>query len=191
MSAVAVVDDTLQAQTLLDPTRLALLALLEEPDSASGLARRLGLPRQRVNYHLRELERHQLVEAVDEQRRGSVLSRAYRRTGRSYAISTAALGQVGVRPEAVADRASSDYQVAVASRAVRELGQLQSAAAAAGLALPTLTLDTELHFADPVARAEFAERLAGAVAELVAEYHAPTAAGARPFRLYLGVHPRP
>ena len=44
------------AAALLDPVRQQLLSHLAEPDSATGLARRLQLPRQRVNYHLRALE---------------------------------------------------------------------------------------------------------------------------------------
>ena len=46
-----------QATTLFShPLRLKLLEQLIEPDSAGGLARRLGVPRQVLNYHLRELE---------------------------------------------------------------------------------------------------------------------------------------
>ena len=56
-SAVNVVRDPAQAAALVDPARIALLELLSEPDSASGLARKLKLPRQQVNYHLRELEK--------------------------------------------------------------------------------------------------------------------------------------
>ncbi|MBL8987996.1 MAG: helix-turn-helix transcriptional regulator, partial [Gemmatimonadetes bacterium] len=55
--AVAVVRGSAQASALLGGGRRQLLEALAEPDSAAGLARRLGLPRQRVNYHLRLLER--------------------------------------------------------------------------------------------------------------------------------------
>ena len=53
-----VLSDPVRARTLLDPERRRLVeALAREPDSASGLARRLGEKRQRLNYHLRLLER--------------------------------------------------------------------------------------------------------------------------------------
>ena len=55
-AAVHVIDDVARAATVLHPLRLRILAELGRPDSAAGLARRLGLPRQQLNYHLRQLE---------------------------------------------------------------------------------------------------------------------------------------
>ncbi len=52
--AVAVVRGTEQAASLLGhPLRLKVLEQLVEPDSAAGLSRRMGVPRQVLNYHLR------------------------------------------------------------------------------------------------------------------------------------------
>ena len=45
-----------RAAALLHPQRLRLLEAFVQPDSAAGVARRLGLPRQQVSYHVRELE---------------------------------------------------------------------------------------------------------------------------------------
>ena len=50
-----------EAATLLQHDRLRLVCALSAPASGAELARRLGLPRQRVNYHLRELEKEGLV----------------------------------------------------------------------------------------------------------------------------------
>ena len=57
----------------------------------------LGLPRQNVNYHLKALERHGLVELVEERKKGNMTERMLRATALSYAISPAALG--GVQPD--------------------------------------------------------------------------------------------
>ena len=64
-AAVQVIQSAAAAEKLLKPERLRILELLTEPDSASGIARRLSLPRQTVNYHLRELEKEGFVEFVD------------------------------------------------------------------------------------------------------------------------------
>jgi DNA-binding transcriptional ArsR family regulator len=57
MSAVAVVGERERVEAIVRGPRLRLLeALAERPDSAAGLAVRLGLPRQTLNYHLRQLE---------------------------------------------------------------------------------------------------------------------------------------
>lgn len=189
--AVDVIDEADRAQMLLHPTRLELLENLAEPGSAAALARRLDLPRQRVNYHLRELESRQLVELVEERKRGSVVERVYRRTGEAYAISSAALGRLGLAPEDVADRFSSAYQIALASRAVRELGDLAARARAARKTLPTFALEVDVRFASPAARSAFAEELSEAVGALVSKHHDDHAEGGRAFRFYLGGYPRP
>ncbi len=50
---VAVLDDPGAALAALDPMRASLLAALAaEPASAAAVAARLGLPRQKVGYHL-------------------------------------------------------------------------------------------------------------------------------------------
>lgn len=87
-----VVSDLPQAAALLEPTRLRLLAGLREPDSATGLAKRLGLPRQRVNYHLRELEAAGLIRLVRENRKGNCTERIVEAIARSFALDPALLG---------------------------------------------------------------------------------------------------
>ncbi|MCI0546949.1 MAG: helix-turn-helix domain-containing protein, partial [Candidatus Rokubacteria bacterium] len=73
---LAVVRDPDRASVLLDSGRQRLLVALEESaDSASGLARRLGDSRQRINYHLRELESAGFVELAEERRRGNCIER--------------------------------------------------------------------------------------------------------------------
>ena len=137
---VLVIEETDRAQVLLHPTRLELMACLEEPSSAAELGRRLDLPRQRVNYHLRELEERGLVLVVEERKRGSVVERMYQRAGRGYTISDAALGRLGTEPETVQDRFSTAYQIALASKAVRDLGRLREKAREAEKSLPTFSL---------------------------------------------------
>lgn len=187
---IDVVDEPKRAQVLLHEGRLALLEQLEEPASAAALARRLDLPRQRINYHLRELESQRLVELVEERRKGSCVERLYQRTGRAYAISTAALGRLGTTPDEVVDRMSSDYQIALASRAVRDLGALQVGARAAGKKLSTFALEVDIRFASAESRHAFAEELAASVAELVRKHHDERAEEGRDFRFYVGAYPR-
>jgi DNA-binding transcriptional ArsR family regulator len=78
----------------LDRIRARLLAELCQPASAAGLAERVGLPRQKVNYHLRLLEQHGLIELVEERRKGNCTERVLRATATSYVISPEALDTV-------------------------------------------------------------------------------------------------
>lgn len=177
------------AAALLDPTRQKLLALLAEPDSATGLARRLRLPRQRVNYHLRTLEAAGLVELVEERRKGNCTERIVRATARAFVISPEALGPLGPTPETAGDRLSSAYLIAAAGRAIRDVAVLETRARKAGKRLATLTLEAEVRFASAESRAEFADELARTVARLAAKYHDERAPGGRRFRLVAAVHP--
>ena len=61
MVDLRVIDDPASASVALDPVRSRLLSELRTPASAATLAGRMGLPRQKVNYHLRTLEKHGLV----------------------------------------------------------------------------------------------------------------------------------
>ncbi|MFD0663710.1 ArsR/SmtB family transcription factor [Thermocatellispora tengchongensis] len=99
MQDVAVIEDPAAAEVSLDPIRARLLAELSaEPSSATMLAAKVGLPRQKVNYHLKTLEAHGLVEMVEERRKGNVNERIMRATAASYVISPAALASVQPDP---------------------------------------------------------------------------------------------
>jgi len=157
MTAIEVLRDPARAANLLQPERLRVLENLLEPDSASGVARRLQLPRQQVNYHLRELEKCGLVEFIEERRRGNCLERLVQATARSYLISPDALGRLGRDPALQPDRFSAAYLLAAAARAIREVARLLVRADKAGKRVATLTLETEVRFADAAARSAFAE----------------------------------
>ena len=188
-SPLAVIRDPDSAAAALDPIRQQLLAHLVEPDSATGVARRLGLPRQKVNYHLRALEQAGLVELVEERRKGNCIERVVRASARAYVISPETLGAVAPGADLPADRLSSAYLLAVAGRTIRELAELDARARKTGKRIATLTLDAEIRFASAATRAAFAEELADAVARLAARYHDDRAPGGRAFRLLAAVHP--
>jgi DNA-binding transcriptional ArsR family regulator len=188
-AAMAVVRDTARAAHLMDPTRAALLERLAEPGSASSLARDLGLPRQRINYHLRELEKAGFLELVEERRKGNCVERLVRATARSYLISPEVLGALGATPAEQQDRFSAGYLMAAAGRLLRDLGETSAKAAAARKRVATLTLEADVRFATVDARTAFAEELSTAVARLIAKYDDEATAGGRTFHLIVGAYP--
>jgi DNA-binding transcriptional ArsR family regulator len=185
---VEVIEDPAAAAVALDPIRALLLAELGEPASAAGLAARVGITRQKVNYHLRTLESHGLVELAEERKRGGITERVLRATAASYVVSPAALAEEAADPERAADRLSARYLVALAGRVVREVGSLAHRADAAGKRLPTMTIDTEIRFRSAEDRAAFADDLTAAVLDLSARYHHDDG---RPHRLVVAAHPKP
>jgi DNA-binding transcriptional ArsR family regulator len=189
MLEVAVIEDPAAAEISLDPIRTRLLASLADPGSAAMLATRVGLPRQKVNYHLRTLEQHGLVELVEERRKGNVMERVLRATAASYVISPTALAAVQPDPYRSPDRLSAFWLLAVAARLVRDVGRLIIGGTKAGKRVATFAMDGEIRFASAADRAAFAEELAHAVAGLVAKYHDVDAPGGRNHRLIVAIHP--
>jgi DNA-binding transcriptional ArsR family regulator len=189
MFEVAVIEDPAAAGVSLDPTRARLLAELAEPASATMLAARVGLPRQKVNYHLKTLERHGLVELVEERRKGNVNERMMRATASSYVISPSALAAVQPDPSRSPDQLSARWLFALAARLGREVGELITGAAKARRRVATFALDGEVRFASAADRAAFAEELANALSALVSKYHDATAERGRDHRVIVAVHP--
>ncbi len=188
-NVVEMVERPQEVAAMLHPLRMRMLETLREPLSASGLASKLGLPRQKVNYHLRELEKHSLVELVKERRKGNCTERILRTTARYYVISPETVGALAARPEEIQDRFSSAYLVALVSRVLQDLGILRSRARAANKRLATFSLQTEVRFASPEDRHAFSEELAKQVARLTTKYHDERAKGGRRFRFFLGAYP--
>ena len=189
MLDVAVIEDPAAAEVSLDPIRARLLAELAEPGSATMLAAKVDLSRQKVNYHLRALERHGLVELVEERRKGNVTERVLQATAASYVISPAALATVQPDPGRSPDRLSARWLLAVAARLVRDMGDLIAGATRARKRLATFAMDGQVRFASAADRAAFAEELATAVTALVGKYHDESAEGGRDHRVIVAVHP--
>jgi DNA-binding transcriptional ArsR family regulator len=187
-----IIRDPEVALALLDPERRRLTeALAVAPDSAAGLARRLGEKRQRLNYHLRVLEEAGLVEAVDARPRGARSERVLRPTARRFVLDPAAVGNLaGAEPGLVGDRFAATYLVALAARAVRELADLLERAAARRARVATVSLNTRLRLASPARLQSFVDELTEAVAEVVARHHRERGPG-RWFRVIAGAYPAP
>src|SRR5215510_3703936 len=176
MSEVEVIESPAAAMVALDPVRSRLLAELAQPASAATLASRLDLPRQKVNYHLRALEAHGLVKPAGTRKWGGLTERRLVATATAYVVSPAALGPVEATPARTADRLSASHLIALAARAVREVGGLARRAFASEQRVATLSIDTEIRFRAAAERAACSQELAASVASLAARYHDATAA---------------
>jgi DNA-binding transcriptional ArsR family regulator len=187
-----VVETTDQAAILMDPVRLRILALLRHPESAAGVARALGLPRQRVGYHIRALRGAGLLRSVGERRSRNCVEHLLQATASSYVISPRALGSAGAASEdagTVRDRFSSSSLLVAASRTIAAVGTLRERAESAGRQLPTLTLEAGVRFASPEDQRAFADELMDSFAALVARYHDDQSPRGRRFRVVISGHP--
>src|SRR5262245_22047128 len=191
MEDLCVIDDPASAAVALDPVRSRLLSELRAPMSAATLAGRMGLPRQKVNYHLRTLEEHGLVRVHCKKRWGGLTERQLVATASSYVVSPDALGALAADPDRGMDRLSASYLVALAARVVREVGQLLRKSEELDKRLATLSIDTEVRFRSAEDRAAFSSELSATVSALVSRYHDESAPGGRRHRLIIGAYPTP
>lgn len=191
MRDVQVIDDPAAATVALEPIRSRLLSHMATPASAATLATRVGLTRQKVNYHLNTLEAHGLVKLAEERKWGGLTERLLVATAASYVVSPSALGPVAADPNREMDKLGASYLVALGARVVREVGDLVRRANEEKKRLATLAVDTEVHFRSPADRAAFTAELTEAVTKLVAKYHDESAPGGRAHRLVVVAHPLP
>jgi DNA-binding transcriptional ArsR family regulator len=191
MLDLSVIDDPAAATVALDPVRCRLLSELAEPASAAALAARVGIPRQKVNYHLHKLESHGFVKVASERRWGGLTERLLVATASSYVVSPSALGPVAADPDRDIDRLSASYLIALAARVVHEVNDLVRRAEEADKHLATLSVDTAIRFRSAAERAAFSKELGDAINGLVSKYHDKSATGGRSHRLVVVAHPLP
>ncbi len=190
-TAVHVIDEGGAATSALHPLRLEILRELAEPESAAGLARRIGVPRQQVNYHIRQLEEQGLVELVGERRVRNCIERLVQAVGRSYMINPAAFGELGADPERIEDKASAGYLLAVAAQMIQDLAGLQHRTGPPDNDSRALALRADIRFKSRESHQAFAAELTEEVARLVAKYHDARGAKRRLFRVHASAYPIP
>jgi hypothetical protein len=186
-----------RAGVLLHPLRQEVLREAREPSSSTEIAHRLDLPRQRVNYHVRELAKARFLRKAGRARKRNLWEQRWVATARSYQVSPEVLGPIGAETGRIADRFSAAYLLALGERMQRELGRAALAAEVGSQRLSTLSVEGELRFDSAEQRRRFAVALHNAFTEVVLHHASPYrrpdggVASGRPYRLVVGCYPIP
>jgi DNA-binding transcriptional ArsR family regulator len=184
----------------LSPIRRRLLERLRQPASATQLASELSMGRQRVNYHLRALEKAKLVDLVEERQRRGCIERILIARAQAFivdpAVMTAKTGSAGSNSpaplgvsRAVQDKFSAEHLIDTAADMVRDVTRMRAAAEKQGSRLLTFTMQTDVSFAEPGDLERFTTAVAELVAREAAKFHTPTSG--RRYRIVIGGHPSP
>jgi DNA-binding transcriptional ArsR family regulator len=197
--ALESVDSPRRASALLNPLRLRLVRMAQEPVSATELARRLGLPRQRVNYHVRELARAGFLRPAGRRRKRNWVEQRYVATARSYVLSPEILGALSPDWRTIEDTGSAEYLLALSEQVRLDVSRVEREARGRGQRVGTLSIKSQFRLDSPEQRAEFANALRQAVIEVIARHTSPdkaASASSRPgrgrsYRLVLGCYPVP
>jgi DNA-binding transcriptional ArsR family regulator len=164
-----------------------MLEVLREPASAASVGRRIGQPRQRVNYHLKALEGAGLVERVGTRRRGNFVETLYRAAARSFVISPEVVWSDSRRLEVLRSQHSLETLVALGERLQHDAVALLDRATFDGEEIASAAVSAEAHFETDADRAAFLREYLQATRRLLDRYSSQEGA---PFRVVLAVHPR-
>ncbi|WP_099221672.1 winged helix-turn-helix domain-containing protein [Listeria costaricensis] len=76
-----------QLKMMSDPLRAQVLEdLIDHPDTCQNLGQKYQMSKSRMNYHVRELEKNQLVEVIKKEEKNGGIQNIYRATAYSYSI---------------------------------------------------------------------------------------------------------
>jgi DNA-binding transcriptional ArsR family regulator len=185
-AGTAVLDTSEQLAAITHPTRMRILDALRVADSAAGVARQLGEPRQRINHHVRELAKAGLLVEAGERRKGNFVEQLYESAARTFVVSPRVTWGDGVRAKAIAEQVSLQHLVEVGERLQRDAAALLDRAAFDGEEVASAAVETTVRFADAEARARFLDEYLELTARLVRQ-HATRRGEA--FTVALVVHP--
>jgi len=189
------ITDAARAAEILHPLRLEILRLAGEPLSASELAPRLKLSRQRVNYHVRRLASGGFLRRAGQRRRRNMIEQRYVASARAFLLSPDLLGAVGADWRRVGDPASAEYLLALGCQMESDLIRVWREAQTSGKPAATQSLKSQFRFESAAQRERFTRALEEAVVRVVTEHTSPnlrsdgSPAPGRPFRLVIGCYP--
>lgn len=180
------IDDVATTQTLAQPMRLRILGALRQPASAAAVARELGEPRQKVNYHLKELERVALVRRIGDRRTGNFIETIYEAAARSFVVSPRVAWPDGRRADALAAQVALENLVRLGEDIQQDSADLLDRAAFDGEQIASVAVEAEVRFATEQQRTEFLNAYLHAVGPLLARYGSADGEG---YRVVLAVYP--
>lgn len=191
------VDDAGRAELLLHPLRQRILSEASEATTAAEIARRVGLPPQKVNYHVRTLVEAGFLLPAGEGLKRNLVEKRYRASARSYVLLPQVLGEMSPNAIGDADRFSAVHLMQLSALLQRELGGWLQSQSDAAETVPTLSLEAEIRFESADQRAAFADALQKAVARVIGAHTAPArdaegrSRSGRAFRMVVGCYPVP
>lgn len=174
---------------------MRILKLAQKPSSATEMAGRLRLPRQRVNYHVRALADRGLLRRAGRQRKRNMVEQRYVATARSFLLVPELLGALEADWRDIEDTASAAYLLALTTQVQSDVARAWKEAGEQGRRLSTLSLKAQFRFESAQQRADFARALRQAVVDVIARHSSvhelPNGrpAPGQPHRLVLGCYP--
>ncbi|WP_159887278.1 winged helix-turn-helix domain-containing protein [Paenibacillus puerhi] len=175
-----------QAIALLNPLRAEVLRLLCEPASASEVGRQLSETPQKVNYHLKALEKVGLIRRSGTRQVKNLVEVLYQSIARTYLIPDS-FGWPDDVVQRMKDQGSLRHLITASERMRGDAMRLMEVADEEEV--PSAVLETEVYLPDEAARQAFIRDYAEAVRTLAEKYR--TSGRGAGFRVMTAVYPEP
>jgi len=176
-----------QALALLNPMRAEILQLLAEPASAAELARQMSQTPQKLNYHLKSLEKVGLIRRSGTRQVKNLIEALYQAIARSYVIPDS-FGWSEDLTQRMKDQGALRQLVNVSERIRTDALRLMEVSDSEE-EVPSAVLETDLSLPDEKTREQFLRDYADAVRSVVRKYQAQGAPEGG-FKAILAVYPQ-
>ncbi|SDW65820.1 Helix-turn-helix domain-containing protein [Marininema mesophilum] len=176
-----------QAAALLHPLRGEILAHLIQPASATEVARRIGETPQRVNYHLKTLEKVGLVQRTGSRQVKNLVEGLYQGAARSYLLADT----LGLSPQDLQrlEQETSLSHLIQTSERIKEAAVRLMDRTDIGEEIPSATLTSNIFLQDEAERRAFLDEYVALLQELAAKYSAKKEGHGSPYRMVMAVYP--
>lgn len=171
MQDVLYIESVEQAAALLHPMRIDLLQHMDTPRSCPELATLFQTTAQKIYYHIKELEKADLVQRVGERKVRGVVEGKYQARAKSYWLAPSLVGQVGGK-QMSADQSSLRFLLSLAEEVQKDIGRLGQQSEV-GETVPSLGLSAHIYLPDGERRADFLEDLQRLFQDLARKYGLP------------------
>jgi DNA-binding transcriptional ArsR family regulator len=176
-----------QAMALLNPLRAEILNRLTEPASAAEVARLINETPQRVNYHLKALEKAGLARRVGTRQVRNLVEVLYQAIARSFVLSES----LNWNPETVQrlkDQGSLSHLISTSERIKRDALLLMEHSDEQA-EIPSATLETTIRLRNREERHAFVQEYVSLVKQLVEKYQS-AAEGDNAYNVIAAVYPQ-
>lgn len=183
-----IVTEPEQAAALLHPVRSEIVSLLRDPQSATELSKKMNDSAQRVNYHLKALEKVGLVVRAGTRNVRNLVEVLYVSAGRSFLLSDS-LGLSSETIKKLQDQTALAHVLSLTEKIKRDAVSLMEQVD--NEEIPSAVMEMELSLSGVKNRNAFLQDYTEMLTALIQKHHKPNQKDAKTFHVSMAMYPKP
>jgi DNA-binding transcriptional ArsR family regulator len=175
-----------QASALINPLRGEILAQLKQPGSATEVAKKLNETPQRINYHLKTLQKVGLVTKVGSRQVRNLVEVLYQSIAKTFLLAeTLSISKETIQK--IKDQGSLLHLIHTSER-IKKDALLLMEQSDENEVIPSASLQMQVNLENETTREQFVEDYVSLVKDLVKKYQS-NKQQAHPYQVILSVYP--